>query len=69
MNENIAMNPQTAVTTRLCSFDIIPVTSFMSFEFGASGTIEIFELKFILPTLHCSLETTELFFDHIVFYN
>ena len=62
MNENTAMNPQTAVTTRLCSSDIIPLMSVMSFEFDSSGIIEMFELKFILPTLHCSLEAGELFF-------
>ena len=63
MNENIAMNPQTAVTTRLCSSDIIPLISFLSFEFDSSGIIEMFELKFILPTLHCSLEARDpLFF-------
>ena len=33
MNENTAMSPQTAVTTRLCSSDIIPLISFISFEF------------------------------------
>ena len=56
------MDPQTVVTTKLCSFDIFPVISFMSFEFDSSATIEKFELKFILPTLHCSLETRELLF-------
>ena len=71
MKENTAMNPQTAVTTRLCSSDNIPLISFMPFEFDSSGNIEMFELKFILLTLRCSTpEARELFFlDHIVFHN
>ena len=52
MKENKAMNPQTAVITRLCSFDIIPLEYFMSFEFASSADIDKFEVEFILPKPH-----------------
>ena len=50
--EKKAISPQTTAMTGLCSFDIFPSKSLISFDFAFSEAIETFiKLKFIVPIL------------------